>query len=73
MRIVARNEALFKGEKIPFSIAAKATSEEIGRIRAKQVVIDSLTTTEMRCEDDFDVMQGLLGLVQGCRLKTVSP
>lgn len=63
--IITRNEALFKGEKIPFSIVAKATLDATRRMKARRVVIDSLTTIEMQYKDDFEVRQGLLGLVQG--------
>lgn len=63
--IITRNEALFEGEKIPFSVIVKATLDEVKQSHAKRVVVDSLTTIEMQYKDEFEVRQGLLGLVQG--------
>ncbi|MCL4355887.1 MAG: recombinase RecA [Nitrososphaerota archaeon] len=63
--LITRNEAVFQGEKMPFSVVAKATLDEIKRAHAKRVVIDSLTTVEMQYKDQFEVRQGLLGLIQG--------
>lgn len=63
--LITRNEALFEGEAIPFSVVAKGTLDEIKRSHARRVVIDSITTIEMQYAGEFQVRQGLLGLVQG--------
>ncbi|MDG6990535.1 MAG: recombinase RecA [Nitrososphaerota archaeon] len=63
--LITRNEALFEGESIPFSVVAKGTLEEIKKSHARRVVIDSVTTVKMQYAGEFQVRQGLLGLMQG--------
>lgn len=63
--IITRNESLFEGEVIPFSRIAKTTLDEVRKTRARRVVIDSVTTIGMQYAGEFEVRQGLLGLIQG--------
>jgi circadian clock protein KaiC len=55
---------LFQGEKIPFSRLVKLISDEISKIKAKRLVLDSMNVLTLQYESDFYVRQGALGLIQ---------
>jgi len=55
---------LFQGEKIPFSRLVKLISDEVTKIGAKRLVLDSMNVLTLQYESDFYVRQGTLGLIQ---------
>ena len=55
---------LFQGEKIPFSRLVKLISDQVTKIGAKRLVIDSMNVLNLQYESDFYVRQGTLGLIQ---------
>lgn len=55
---------LFQGEKIPFSSLVKLISDQVSKIGAKRLVIDSLNVLNLQYENGFYVRQGTLGLIQ---------
>jgi len=55
---------LFKGETIPFTHIIRLLYDRIKEIRAKRLAIDSLTVITMQYEREFDIRQGVLGLIQ---------
>jgi len=55
---------LFQGEKIPFSRLVKLISDEVSKIKAKRLVLDSMNVLTLQYESDFYVRQGTLGLIQ---------
>ncbi len=55
---------LFQGEKIPFSRLVKLISDEVSKIKAKRLVLDSMNVLTLQYESDFYVRQGALGLIQ---------
>lgn len=55
---------LFQGEKIPFSRLVKLISDEVSKINAKRLVLDSMNVLTLQYESEFYVRQGTLGLIQ---------
>lgn len=51
-------------DKIPFSNLVKLISDQVSKIGAKRLVIDSLNVLNIQYEDSFYVRQGTLGLIQ---------
>jgi circadian clock protein KaiC len=62
--LITPNEALFKGEVLPFSHILNLVLTQIRSMKAKRVVIDSLTVLTMQYVNKFYIRQGLFGLVQ---------
>ncbi|MCJ7771031.1 recombinase RecA [Candidatus Bathyarchaeota archaeon] len=61
---IVPNEALFKGETIPFSHISTLIGENIKKMGAKRLVLDSLTVLTGQYENQAYVRQGVLGLIQ---------
>jgi len=55
---------LFQGEKIPFSRLVKLITDQVTKIGAKRLVIDSMNVLNIQYESSFYVRQGTLGLIQ---------
>ncbi|MBI2184616.1 MAG: recombinase RecA [Thaumarchaeota archaeon] len=62
--LITPNESLFRGEMLPFSHIARLILKEIRDIKAKRVIIDSITVLVLQYVNKFYIRQGLLGLVQ---------
>ena len=62
--LIAPNERLFKGELLPFSHLLQLVVQSIKRVKAKRLVLDSLTVLTMQYANRFYVRQGVLGLIQ---------
>lgn len=61
---IVPNEALFKGERVPFSHISKLIIDTVRGIGAKRLAIDSITVLTAQYESASYVRQGMLGLIQ---------
>lgn len=61
---IVPNEALFKGETIPFSHVSCLIREGVQKLGARRLVLDSLTVLTGQYENQAYVRQGVLGLLQ---------
>jgi circadian clock protein KaiC len=61
---IVPNEALFKGETIPFSHISCLIRDNVQKMGAKRLVLDSLTVLTGQYENQAYVRQGVLGLIQ---------
>ena len=61
---IVPNEALFKGETIPFSHISCLIRDRVQQMGAKRLVLDSLTVLTGQYENQAYVRQGVLGLIQ---------
>lgn len=62
--VIERDNSLYRGEQIPFEHLTKFISNSIKKIKAKRVVIDSISTLGMQYSDKFHMRQGLQGMIQ---------
>jgi KaiC/GvpD/RAD55 family RecA-like ATPase len=61
---IVPNEALFRGETIPFSHISTIIRDRVQEMGAKRLVLDSLTVLTGQYENQAYVRQGVLGLIQ---------
>jgi circadian clock protein KaiC len=61
---IVPNEALFRGETIPFSHISTIIRDRVQKMGAKRLVLDSLTVLTGQYENQAYVRQGVLGLIQ---------
>ncbi len=62
--VVGRDDSLYRGEQIPFEHLTKFILNSIKKIKAKRIVIDSISILGMQYSDKFYMRQGLQGLIQ---------
>lgn len=62
--VIERDNSLYRGEQIPFEHLTKFISNSIKKIKAKRVVIDSISILGMQYSDKFHMRQGLQGMIQ---------
>ena len=62
--IIGRDESLYRGEQIPFEHLTKFILNSIKKIKAKRIVIDSISILGMQYSDKFYMRQGLQGMIQ---------
>jgi len=62
--IVGRDDSLYRGEQIPFEHLTKFILNSIKKIKAKRIVIDSISILGMQYSDKFYMRQGLQGMIQ---------
>ncbi len=63
-KIIGREDSLYRGEQIPFEHLTKFILNSIKKIKAKRIVIDSISILEMQYSDKFYMRQGLQGMIQ---------
>ncbi|MGY5144007.1 MAG: RAD55 family ATPase [Candidatus Nitrosopumilus sp. bin_32a] len=61
---IERDNSLYRGEQIPFEHLTKFISNSIKKIKAKRIVIDSISILGMQYSDKFHMRQGLQGMIQ---------
>jgi len=61
---VGRDDSLYRGEQIPFEHLTKFILNSIKKIKAKRIVIDSISILGMQYSDKFYMRQGLQGMIQ---------
>ena len=62
--VVERDDSLYRGEQIPFEHLTKFILNSIKKIKAKRIVIDSISILGMQYSDKFYMRQGLQGMIQ---------
>jgi circadian clock protein KaiC len=62
--VIGRDDSLYRGEQIPFEHLTKFILNSIKKIKAKRVVIDSISILAMQYSDKFYMSQGLQGMIQ---------
>lgn len=62
--VVGKDESLYRGEHIPFEHLTKFILNSIKKIKAKRIVIDSISILGMQYSDKFYMRQGLQGMIQ---------
>ena len=62
--VIVRDDSLYRGEQIPFEHLTKFILNSIKKIKAKRIVIDSISILGMQYSDKFYMRQGLQGMIQ---------
>ena len=62
--VIGKDDSLYRGEQIPFEHLTKFILNSIKKIKAKRIVIDSISTLGMQYSDKFYMRQGLQGMIQ---------
>jgi len=62
--IMFLDESLYRGENLPFSHLTQLILSSIRRVKAKRLVIDSLTVLSIHYSNKFSMRQGLQGMAQ---------
>ena len=62
--IVGRDDSLYRAEQIPFEHLTKFLINSIKKIKAKRIVVDSISILGMQYSDKFQMRQGLQGMIQ---------
>ncbi len=62
--IIGRDDSLYRGEQIPFEHLTKFILNSIKKIKAKRIVIDSISILGMQYSNKFYMRQGLQGMIQ---------
>jgi len=63
-KIIGKDDSLYRGEQIPFEHLTKFILNSIKKIKAKRIVIDSISILGMQYSDKFYMRQGLHGMIQ---------
>ena len=63
-KVVGRDDSLYRGEQIPFEHLTKFILNSVKKIKAKRIVIDSISILGMQYSDKFYMRQGLQGMIQ---------
>jgi len=61
---IGKEDSLYRGEQIPFEHLTKFILNSIKKIKAKRIVIDSISSLGMQYSDKFYMRQGLQGMIQ---------
>jgi len=62
--VIGKDDSLYRGEQIAFEHLTKFILNSIKKIKAKRVVIDSISILGMQYSDNFHMRQGLQGMIQ---------
>ena len=62
--VIERDDSLYRGEQIPFEHLTKFILNSIKKIKAKRIVIDSISMLGMQYSNKFHMRQGLQGMIQ---------
>ena len=62
--VVDRDDSLYKAEQIPFEHLTRFILNSIKKIKAKRIVVDSISILGMQYSDKFHMRQGLQGMIQ---------
>jgi len=63
-KVIEKDDSLYRGEQIPFEHLTKFILNCIKKIKAKRIVIDSISILGMQYSDKFYMRQGLQGMIQ---------
>ncbi|MCV0400520.1 MAG: recombinase RecA [Nitrosopumilus sp.] len=62
--IMHKEDSLFRGEQIPFEHLTRLILNSVKKIKAKRIVVDSISILGMQYSDKFHTRQGLQGMIQ---------
>ena len=62
--IVGKDDSLYRAEQIPFEHLTRFILNSIKKIKAKRIVVDSISVLGMQYSDKFHMRQGLQGMIQ---------
>ena len=62
--VIERDDSLYRGEQMPYEHLTKFILNSIKKIKAKRIVIDSISILGMQYSDKFHMRQGLQGMIQ---------
>jgi len=62
--VIGKDDSLYRGEQIPFEHLTKFILNSIKKIKAKRIVIDSISILGMQYTDKFYMRQGMQGMIQ---------
>lgn len=62
--VIGKDDSLYRGEQIAFEHLTKFILNSIKKIKAKRIVIDSISVLGMQYSDNFYMRQGLQGMIQ---------
>jgi len=62
--VIDKDDSLYRGEQIAFEHLTKFILNSIKKIKAKRVVIDSISILGMQYSDNLHMRQGLQGMIQ---------
>lgn len=62
--VIGKDDSLYRGEQIAFEHLTKFILNSIKKIKAKRIVIDSISILGMQYSDNFYMRQGLQGMIQ---------
>lgn len=62
--VIERDDSLYRGEQMPFEHLTKFILNSIKKIKAKRIVIDSVSILGMQYLDKFHMRQGLQAMIQ---------
>ncbi|MFQ5475863.1 MAG: RAD55 family ATPase [Nitrosopumilus sp.] len=62
--VIGRDDSFYRGEQIPFEHLTKFILNSIKKIKAKRIVIDSISILGMQYSDKLHMRQGLQGMIQ---------
>ncbi|MHA7647388.1 RAD55 family ATPase [Nitrosopumilus sp. S4] len=62
--IIGKDDSLYRGEQIPFEHLTTFILNSVKKIKAKRIVIDSISILGMQYSDKFYMRQGLQGMIQ---------
>lgn len=62
--VVGKDDSLYRAEQIPFEHLNKFILNSIKKIKAKRIVVDSISILGMQYSDKFHMRQGLQGMIQ---------
>ncbi len=71
-KIVGRDDSLYRAEQIPFEHLTRFILNSIKKIKAKRIVVDSISILEMQYSDKFHMRQGLQGMIQSLENSNVT-
>ena len=62
--VIGRDDSLYRAEQIPFEHLTKFMLNSIKKIKAKRIVVDSISILGMQYSNKFHMRQGLQGMIQ---------
>ena len=62
--IIGKDDSLYRAEQIPFGHLTKFLLNSIKKIKAKRIVVDSISILGMQYSNKFHMRQGLQGMIQ---------
>ena len=62
--VIGKDDSMYRAEQIPFEHLTKFILNSIKKIKAKRIVVDSISILGMQYSEKFHMRQGLQGMIQ---------